>query len=46
MSTPDTITHQDKLLTVDTNAGGFLKGLLHPGISTYPLSSTRTTACG
>ena len=22
MSTPDTITHQDKLLTVDTNAGG------------------------
>lgn len=37
MSTPETITHQDKLLCVDTNVGKFLQGLLHPGISVYPL---------
>ena len=37
MGAPETITHQDSLLTVDTNAGKFLKGLLHPGISVYPL---------
>jgi 2,4'-dihydroxyacetophenone dioxygenase len=37
MSTPEAITHQDKLLCIDTNAGKFLEGLLHPGISAYPL---------
>ena len=37
MNAPETITHQDKLLTIDTNVGKFLKGLLHPGISVYPL---------
>jgi 2,4'-dihydroxyacetophenone dioxygenase len=37
MNAPETITHQDTLLCVDTNAGKFLKGLLHPGISVYPL---------
>ena len=28
MSTPEVITHQDKLLTLDTNAGKFLQGLI------------------
>lgn len=37
MSTPDTITHQDKLLTVDTNLSKFIEGLLHPGIKVHPL---------
>lgn len=37
MGAPETITHQDKLLTIDTNIGKFLTGLLHPGISVYPL---------
>jgi len=37
MNAPETITHQDTLLCVDTNVGEFLQGLLHPGISAYPL---------
>lgn len=37
MAIPETLTHQDKLLTVDTNVGKFLQGLLHPGIGVYPL---------
>jgi len=37
MSAPETITHQDKLLCVDTNASKFLEGLLHPGIKAHPL---------
>lgn len=37
MSTPDVITHQDKLLTVDTNLSPFIEGLLHPGIKVHPL---------
>jgi quercetin dioxygenase-like cupin family protein len=37
MALPETITHQDKLLTVNTNIGKFLEGLLHPGIKVYPL---------
>ena len=37
MSTPEVITHQDKLLTLDTNASKFLEGLLHPGIKVHPL---------
>lgn len=37
MGAPEAITHQDQLLTIDTNVGEFLKGLLHPGISAYPL---------
>ena len=37
MGAPEAITHQDKLLTIDTNANPFLKGLLHPGISACPL---------
>ncbi len=37
MSAPEIVTHQDKLLTVDTNVGKFLEGLLHPGIKAYPL---------
>ena len=31
------VTHQDKQLTVNTNAEKFLEGLLHPGIKAYPL---------
>ncbi len=37
MALPEIVTHQDKLLTVDTNLGKFLEGLLHPGIKAYPL---------
>jgi quercetin dioxygenase-like cupin family protein len=37
MALPEAFTHQDKLLTVDTNLGKFLEGLLHPGIKAYPL---------
>lgn len=37
MSLPEVINHQDQLLTVNTNAGKFLEGLLHPGIKAYPL---------
>jgi len=37
MPLPQAITHQDRLLTVDTNRGKFLEGLLHPGIKAYPL---------
>jgi quercetin dioxygenase-like cupin family protein len=37
MSTPDVVTHQDKLLTVDTNLSRFIEGLLHPGIKAHPL---------
>ena len=37
MALPDTITHQHRLLSVDTNLGELLKGLLHPGIKVYPL---------
>ena len=37
MNAPEIITHQDELLTIDTNAGKFLEGLLHPGIKVYPL---------
>lgn len=37
MSIPETITHQDRLLCVDTNVGRFLEGLLHPGVRVYPL---------
>ena len=29
---PEAITHQDELLTIDTNVSKFLEGLLHPGI--------------
>lgn len=34
---PDTFTHQDELLTIDTNISKFLEGLLHPGIKAHPL---------
>jgi len=34
---PDSFTHQDRLLTVDTNLSRFLEGLLHPGIKAHPL---------
>jgi quercetin dioxygenase-like cupin family protein len=34
---PETITHQDDLLTIDTNVSKFLEGLLHPGIKAHPL---------
>ena len=34
---PEAITHQDELLTVDTNLSKFLEGLLHPGIKAHPL---------
>lgn len=37
MSLPEAFTHQDKLLTVDTNLSKFLEGLLHPGIKAHPL---------
>lgn len=37
MALPEAFTHQDELLTVDTNIGKFLEGLLHPGIKAYPL---------
>lgn len=37
MSLPDALTHQDQLLTIDTNAQPFLRGLLHPGIQAAPL---------
>lgn len=37
MALPDTITHQDTLLCVDTTLNPFVKGLLHPGISVHPL---------
>lgn len=37
MALPEAVTHQDSLLTVDTNLGKFLEGLLHPGIKAYPL---------
>jgi hypothetical protein len=37
MSLPEAFTHQDKLLTVDTNISKFLEGLLHPGIKAHPL---------
>ena len=37
MNAPEVITHQDKLLTLDTNASKFLEGLLHPGIKVHPL---------
>ena len=37
MSIPETITHQDTLLMVDTNASKFLEGLLHPRIKVHPL---------
>jgi quercetin dioxygenase-like cupin family protein len=37
MSIPETVTHQDKLLTIDTNASKFLEGLLHPGVKVHPL---------
>ena len=37
MALPETITHQDRLLSVDTNLGAFVEGLLHPGIKVYPL---------
>ena len=35
--TPETITRQDSLLCVDTNANKLLEGLLHPGIHVHPL---------
>jgi quercetin dioxygenase-like cupin family protein len=34
---PETTTHQDELLTIDTNVSKFLEGLLHPGIKAHPL---------
>lgn len=37
MALPQTVTHQDKLLCVDTSLSRFLEGLLHPGIKAYPL---------
>ena len=37
MSLPEAFTHQDKLLTVDSNISKFLEGLLHPGIKAHPL---------
>ena len=37
MSIPDTVTTQDELLTIDTNANPFLEGLLDPGIKLHPL---------
>jgi hypothetical protein len=37
MTYPTTVTHQERLLGVDSNASKFLEGLLHPGISVHPL---------
>jgi quercetin dioxygenase-like cupin family protein len=38
MALPDIVTHQDELLTVNTNLSRFLEGLLHlPGIKAHPL---------
>lgn len=37
MSLPETVTAQDELLCIDTNANPFLEGLLRPGIALYPL---------
>lgn len=37
MGAPEIITHQDKLLTIDTNVSKFIEGLLHPGIKVHPL---------
>lgn len=37
MSLPEAHTHQDRLLTVNTNASKFLEGFLHPGIRLHPL---------
>ena len=37
MALPEDFTHQDKLLTVDTNYSDFVEGLLMPGISVHPL---------
>lgn len=34
---PEAVTHQEELLTVDTNISKFLEGLLHPGIKAHPL---------
>jgi hypothetical protein len=34
---PEIVTHQDRLLTIDTNENPPLKGLLHPGIRVHPL---------
>jgi len=34
---PETFTHQDKLLCIDTSVGKFIEGLLHPAIKAYPL---------
>jgi hypothetical protein len=38
---PEAITHQDELLSVDTNISKFLEGLLHPGIKAHPLFLVR-----
>lgn len=37
MALPEIVTHQDKLLTIDTNENPFLKGLVHPGTRVHPL---------
>ncbi|MEL0168365.1 MAG: 2,4'-dihydroxyacetophenone dioxygenase family protein [Pseudomonadaceae bacterium] len=37
MALPEAFTHQDALLTINTNDEKFLEGLLHPGIKAYPL---------
>lgn len=38
MNAPEVITHQDKLLTINTNSGKFLEDMLmEPGIKVYPL---------
>ena len=34
---PEATTHQDDLLTIDTNISKFLVGLLHPGVKVHPL---------
>jgi quercetin dioxygenase-like cupin family protein len=37
MGAPEIITHQDKILTINTNDSKWLEGLLHPGIKVHPL---------
>ncbi|MEM1152535.1 MAG: 2,4'-dihydroxyacetophenone dioxygenase family protein [Pseudomonadota bacterium] len=37
MALPETLTHQDHLLSIDTGENGFLESLLAPGVKISPL---------
>lgn len=37
MGLPEVVTHQNELLSIDTNVSRFIEGLLHPGIKAHPL---------